>query len=105
MKISALNKLLKSATKNTNVSYTVNTISTSKHDVSFYSDDKKEDLIKTLSSDSETFNKFLILKNFSRQALHATHLGFFHPKIKKYIEFNANLPSDMENLIDLLLKY
>ncbi len=55
--------------------------------------------------DSETFNKFLILKNFSRQALHATHLGFFHPKIKKYIEFNANLPSDMENLIDLLLKY
>ena len=55
--------------------------------------------------DSETFNKFLILKNFSRQALHATHLGFFHPKIKKYIEFNSNLPSDMENLIDLLLKY
>ena len=50
-------------------------------------------------------SEFLILKNFSRQALHATHLGFFHPKIKKYIEFNANLPSDMENLIDLLLKY
>lgn len=55
--------------------------------------------------DSETFNKFLILKNFSRQALHASHLGFFHPNIKKNIEFNSNLPSDMENLIDLLLKY
>ena len=55
--------------------------------------------------DKKTFNKFLILKNFSRQALHATHLGFIHPRLKKNVEFNSNLPSDMQNLIDLLLKY
>ncbi|MDC6448164.1 RluA family pseudouridine synthase [Alphaproteobacteria bacterium] len=55
--------------------------------------------------DNKTFNKFLILKNFTRQALHATHLGFFHPTLKKNVEFNSNLPIDMKNLIDLLLKY
>ena len=27
------------------------------------------------------------LKNFQRQALHATHLGFFHPILKKNMEF------------------
>ena len=51
------------------------------------------------------FNKFLILKNFQRQALHATHLGFFHPTLKKRMEFNSKLPEDMKNLLDLLLKY
>jgi len=51
------------------------------------------------------FNKFLILKNFQRQALHATHLGFFHPTLKKRMEFNSKLPEDMQNLLDLLLKY
>jgi 23S rRNA pseudouridine1911/1915/1917 synthase len=55
--------------------------------------------------DKKNFNKFLILKNFPRQALHATHLGFFHPKLKKNMEFNAKLPEDMRNLLDLLLKY
>ena len=55
--------------------------------------------------DKKTFNKFLILKHFSRQALHATHLGFIHPRLKKNVEFNSKLPSDMQNLIDLLLKY
>ncbi len=55
--------------------------------------------------DKKNFNKFLILKNFQRQALHAVHLGFFHPKLKKQMEFNSNLPEDMKNLLDLLLKY
>jgi 23S rRNA pseudouridine1911/1915/1917 synthase len=55
--------------------------------------------------DKKTFNKFLILKNFPRQALHATHLGFFHPTLKKNVEFNSYLPDDMKNLIELLLKY
>jgi len=55
--------------------------------------------------DKKTFNKFLILKNFPRQALHATHLSFFHPTLKKNVEFNSKLPEDMENLLDLLLKY
>ena len=55
--------------------------------------------------DKKNFNKFLILKNFPRQALHATHLGFFHPILNKSMEFNAKLPEDMRNLLDLLLKY
>ncbi len=55
--------------------------------------------------DKKNFNKFLILKNFSRQALHATHLGFFHPTLKKNMKFNTKLPNDMRNLLDLLLKY
>ena len=55
--------------------------------------------------DKINFNKFLILKNFPRQALHATHLSFFHPTLKKNVEFNSKLPEDMENLLDLLLKY
>ena len=61
--------------------------------------------ISKFGLEKDTFNKFLILKNFSRQALHATHLGFFHPTHKKNIEFNSNLPDDMQNLVNLLLKY
>jgi len=57
------------------------------------------------SKDKDTLNKYLILKNFSRHALHAYHLGFNHPKTNKYIEFNNNLPSDMQNLLDLIVKY
>ena len=52
-----------------------------------------------------TFNKFLILKNFSRHALHAYHLGFNHPKTNKYIEFNRDIPQDMQDLLDLIVKY
>ena len=55
--------------------------------------------------DKQNFNKFLILKNFSRQALHATHLGFYHPTFKKNVEFNSDLPQDIKNLKNLLLKY
>jgi len=55
--------------------------------------------------DKKNFNKFLILKNFPRQALHAKNLGFFHPTLKKNMEFNSKLPEDMENLLNLLLKY
>ena len=61
--------------------------------------------ISKFGLDKKTFNKFLILKNFPRQALHATHLGFYHPKLKKNVEFNSNLPEDIANLRKLLLKY
>ncbi len=37
--------------------------------------------------DKNTFNKFMILKNFERQALHAYHLGFDHPTLKKKGKF------------------
>ena len=53
----------------------------------------------------QTFNKFLILKNFSRQALHAFHLGLKHPKSNEYLEFNNDLPQDMENLLNLIIRY
>ena len=61
--------------------------------------------INQFGKDKDTFNKFLILKNFSRHALHAYHLGFNHPKSKKYIEFSNEIPTDMQNLINLIIKY
>ena len=61
--------------------------------------------VNQFGRNEDTFNKFLILKNFCRHALHAYHIGFIHPKSKKYIEFNSVLPLDMQNLINLILKY
>jgi 23S rRNA pseudouridine1911/1915/1917 synthase len=40
--------------------------------------------------------------NISRQALHSHILGFVHPSSKKYMEFSAPLPQDMQGLIDYL---
>ena len=61
--------------------------------------------INQFGREKDIFNKFLILKNFSRQALHAYHLGFNHPKTNKYIEFDNEIPKDMENLLNLITKY
>ncbi len=38
------------------------------------------------------------IRNFDRQALHAYKLGLYHPKSKEYMEFNSDLPQDMEIL-------
>lgn len=38
----------------------------------------------------------------SGQALHAKTLGFNHPRSGKYIEFDSDLPKDMQDLIDQL---
>ena len=40
--------------------------------------------------------------NINRQALHSHILGFVHPSSKKYMEFSAPLPQDMQELIDCL---
>lgn len=40
--------------------------------------------------------------NMNRQALHSHILGFVHPSSKKYMEFSAPLPQDMQELIDCL---
>ncbi len=40
--------------------------------------------------------------NIHRQALHSCVLGFMHPSPKKYMEFSAPLPQDMQELIDYL---
>ena len=61
--------------------------------------------INQFSKNKKNFNQFMILKNFSRQALHAYHIGFIHPKTKKYMEFNDEIPADMRNLLDLIVKY
>ena len=61
--------------------------------------------INRFGKNKETFNKFLILKNFGRQALHAYHIGFIHPVTKKYLEFESKFPEDLKNLLDLLVKY
>ena len=61
--------------------------------------------VNQFGKDKKTFNKFLILKNFSRHALHAFHLGFKHPKTNQYIEFSNDIPKDMQDLLDLIVKY
>ncbi|TET10339.1 MAG: RluA family pseudouridine synthase, partial [Candidatus Atribacteria bacterium] len=40
--------------------------------------------------------------NIHRQALHSYVLGFVHPSSKKYMEFSAPLPQDIQELIDFL---
>ncbi len=42
------------------------------------------------------------LWQFSRQALHATHLGFTHPKSGKTMQFDSPLPEDMQKLLAIL---
>ena len=61
--------------------------------------------INQFGKDKKTINKFMILKNFNRQALHAYHLGFDHPTSKKRMDFHIDIPEDFKNLIELLLKY
>jgi 23S rRNA pseudouridine1911/1915/1917 synthase len=41
-------------------------------------------------------------KKFGRQALHAKTLGFRHPSTGEYIEFDSELPEDMQALLDYL---
>ena len=61
--------------------------------------------VNQFGKNKDTFNKFMILKNFNRQALHAVHLGFIHPKQGKKMVFNSKLPEDITNLLSLLVKY
>ena len=44
------------------------------------------------------------INNFNRQALHAKSLGFFHPRSKKEIFFEARRPDDFDILIKSLKK-
>jgi len=41
-----------------------------------------------------------VIKNLTRQALHAELLGFKHPKTSKYMKFTAPIPEDMQELIE-----
>ena len=58
-------------------------------------------------SESGKFNQFV--KNAfdlcPRQALHAQSLGFLHPKTKKFVQFNTDLPDDIGQLLDKWRNY
>lgn len=43
-----------------------------------------------------------VLRSFRRQALHAERLGFVHPHTGKPMEFVADLPADMQELLSAL---
>lgn len=43
-----------------------------------------------------------LLRNFKRQALHATVLGLQHPETDEYMEWEQPLPDDMVNLLNAL---
>jgi len=47
-------------------------------------------------------NTFKVLP---RQALHAKTLGFIHPTTNKFIEFNSEIPEDMQQAIERWRKY
>tara|TARA_B100000575_G_scaffold283098_1_gene275578 strand:- start:446 stop:1531 length:1086 start_codon:yes stop_codon:yes gene_type:complete len=44
----------------------------------------------------------LQLRSFGRQALHAAHLGFAHPKTGEALAFSTDLPADMVHLRNLM---
>ena len=48
------------------------------------------------------FNKFLVIKDFPRHALHAHVIGFTHPKSKKMLKFKSEIPDDMLKLLKFL---
>ena len=43
-----------------------------------------------------------ILKEYPSQALHAKSLGFVHPESKEWLEFNSELPDQMQSLVTAL---
>ena len=45
---------------------------------------------------------FITLNNLSGQALHAKTLGFVHPKTKKWMNFNSELPDGFKKILNLL---
>ncbi len=38
-------------------------------------------------------------KMLPRQALHAKSLGFIHPRTKKFVQFESELPEDFQNVL------
>lgn len=45
-----------------------------------------------------------ILRNFRRQALHAVQLSLFHPETEEWMSWQAPVPDDMQQLIDVVRK-
>ena len=40
--------------------------------------------------------------NLNRQFLHAKTIGFIHPKTKKEMNFDSNLPEELETILKTL---
>ena len=55
--------------------------------------------IKFKKINSEFFGR---LNNLSGQALHAKTLEFAHPRTKKWLKFNSNLPNEFKKILNLL---
>ena len=55
--------------------------------------------IKFKKINNDFFNR---LNNLSGQALHAKTLGFIHPKKKKWMNFNSELPNGFKKILNLL---
>jgi 23S rRNA pseudouridine1911/1915/1917 synthase len=47
-------------------------------------------------------SKIDILSNFKRQALHSCYISFIHPHSKELLEFQADLPEDLKQLVESL---
>ena len=47
-------------------------------------------------------NFFIKLSMLSGQALHAKTLEFSHPKTKKWMKFNSDLPNSFKKILNLL---
>ena len=69
------------------------------------------DIIKELRNKKKIkrikdINPFLerSILNLNRQFLHAKTIGFFHPKKKKEMFFNSNLPKELEIILKMLRK-
>lgn len=55
--------------------------------------------LKIPSASDESFARGL--RNFKRQALHATRLGLYHPTTGEWMQWEVDLPDDMQDLIRL----
>ena len=65
-------------------------------------DKKYHKKYKKLKSVNDEINERII--NLDRQFLHAKVLGFNHPKSKKKLLFESNLPKDLKKIINVLEK-
>lgn len=57
----------------------------------------KKTLIKGIDFDIKDY-----VNNFPRQALHATTLGFKHPRNHEFVHFSSKFPEDFQNLLTCL---
>jgi 23S rRNA pseudouridine1911/1915/1917 synthase len=56
----------------------------------------------TYSNRQKTYKIGLNQSTFARQALHAAHLGFIHPITGEKMQFDSNLPVDIQELLSEL---